>query len=257
MALTKRSKFYYDFAPTQLTNLLDFDEGSGELTATIRPTKYTATTLAIEIARAMTEVGTQEYFVSFNRVQRKYTISADASFSLLVDSGTSAASVFPLIGFTGVDRTGLDSYQGESNAGKVFLPQFVLQDYVDFEDEVGFASSTVKKTATGRVEVVSFGQESFASFNIKYQTDYAQQVGSPIDNNPSGVNDLREFLSYAITKGDFEFMPDRDDESTFTKCLLESTPESKDGVKFKLKELYGEGNIGYFQSGKLTLRKVD
>jgi hypothetical protein len=24
-----------------------------------------------------------------------------------------------------------------------------------------------------------------------------------------------------------------------------------------LKELYGEGNIGYFQSGKLTLRKVD
>ena len=256
MTIKTRSKFYYDFQPTNASNLLDFNEGSGQITATIRAAGYTATDLATEVARALTDAGTQEYFVSFNRSNRTYTISSSGSFDLLISSGTSAASGYQLLGFTGADVTGASSYTSNVSAGKVFLPQFVLQEYVDFQDNEGFASSTVKKTATGDVEVVSFGQESFASFNIKYQTDIEQGFGSPIENNSQGVSDLREFLRYAINKNDFEFMPDRDDSNTFVECLLESTPESRDGVRFKLKELFGEGNIGYFQSGKLTLRKV-
>ncbi len=256
MGLFTKSKFYYDFAPTNQSNLLDFNEGSGQVTANIRAAKYTPTNLAVEIARAMTEAGTQEYVVTFNRTNRTYNITGlDFNFELLVDSGTSAASIYSLIGFTGADRTGTDSYQGDSSAGKVFIPQFFLQEYVDFEDDEGFASSTVKQTATGDVEVVSFGQESFASFNIKYQSDLQQAVGSPIDNSQTGVSDLREFLRYAITKGEFEIMPDRDDVDNFTACLLESTPESRDGTRFRIKELFGEGILGYYQTGRLTLRK--
>lgn len=255
MTVKTKSKFYYDFIADNTKTDLIFNEGAGELTATIRVSQYSPSKLATEVARAFTEAGTQDYFCTFNRIERTFTLDAVANFDLLISSGVTASSAFSLIGFTGSDLTGSNSYQGDI-AGKAFLPQFILQNFVDFQDNEGFASATVKKTAQGQVEVVSFGNESFAELNIMYQTDIAQAVGAPIDNDPAGVENLREFMRYCIKKAPIEFMPDRDDSDTFTECILESTTASKDGVAFKLKELYGKGLIDWFESGTIKLRKL-
>ena len=51
-------------------------------------------------------------------------------------------------------------------------------------------------------------------------------------------------------------MPDRDTPSTFTKCILESTPADKNGTGFRLRELYSSGLTNYFESGTLKFREV-
>jgi len=63
-------------------------------------------------------------------------------------------------------------------------------------------------------------------------------------------------MRYAIKKGPIEFMKDRDDVDSFQNCMLEKTGASRDGVAFKLKELYGKGLVGYFESGPITLRRL-
>ncbi len=252
-----KSKFYYDYVITDANNILAFNEGSGELVATINTTSYTPTDLAIEVTRAMNVSGTQTYSCVFDRNTRLFTISALTNFDLLVSSGTSVNKIFSILGFTGGDLTSQNSYLSDTATGKVFMPQFFLQSYIDFEDQQQYASGTVKKTATGEVEVISFGNENFADFNIIYQTDRPQMTGSPIDNDSSGVANLRSFMRYAISKGPFEFMPDRATPSTFTKVLLEKTPESNDGIAYRLKELYGQGLPEYFETGTIKLRKLD
>ena len=93
-------------------------------------------------------------------------------------------------------------------------------------------------------------------FDIKYSTDIGQPKISPIEDNPAGVSDLREFMRYAITKGNFEMMPDRGDVNVFFEVLLEKTAASKDGLGYRLKELYNKNLTGYFDTGKVTLRKI-
>jgi hypothetical protein len=63
-------------------------------------------------------------------------------------------------------------------------------------------------------------------------------------------------MTYAITKGPFEFMPDRDDPATFDEVLLEKTRRSKNGTGFIIYELDTKGLPNYFESKKLTLRKL-
>lgn len=256
MTIYTRSKFYYDYIITDANNILAFNDGGGEVEAVLGFGQYTPTDLAIEVARAMNVVGLQSYNCSFNRQSRLFTISSISNFSLLIQTGVNVNKVFSTLGFTGSDLSSSTSYTSSNVTGKAFLPQYLLQEYVDFEDQQQFASGTVKKTATGEVEVVSFGQENFSDFNITYATNEVMQQGSPIENDQSGVENLRDFMKYAIKKGPFEFMPDRDNENTFTKALLEKTPESTDGIAYKLKELYGKGLVGYFETGIIKLRKL-
>lgn len=256
MSITTRSMFYYDYVITLDNQDLTFNEGATDLVAEIGIKSYTPTQLETEIARAMTEAGTQDYFCSFDRATRYFEISAAANFSLLITSGASGSPIFALIGFTGADLTGLDTYESDSVTGSIFKPQFYLQDYIDFEDNEGLSFATTKKTASGEVEVVGFGSESFAEFKLMYQTDIVQGDSTPIETNASGVSDLREFMRYGITKGPIEFMTDRDTPATYTTCLLEKTSSNSKGISFKLLEMYGKGLLGYFESGKITLRKL-
>jgi hypothetical protein len=39
--------------------------------------------------------------------------------------------------------------------------------------------------------------------------------------------------------------------------MLESTPEDAKGLKYKLKELYGQGLPGYFETGVLKFRVLE
>lgn len=258
MALSTFSCFYYGFEITSTNNLLNFSEGGSELTAELAVGSYSLTDILDVVVSALNNAGALVYSATVNRTTRIITISASGNFELLTSTGSQIAnSPFSLLGFTGSDRTGDDSYAGNVAAGYIFEPQFELQEYVPIENWTGAALASVNKSASGRVEVVKFGNESFMQCNVKYVTNVAQTDQTIIKNDSSAVANLLQFMNYAITKGPMEFMPNISDRAAFIKVLLESTPDSKEGVSFKLKEMYGDGLPGWFETGTMKFRLVE
>ncbi len=258
MSLSTFSLFYFNFEINEDFRYINFDEGSGELTATIELGAYTATEIANQVASAMNAVGTYAYTVVFNRDSRSFTIaSLSGSFDLLVSTGSSAASAFSVIGFEGSDRTGTNTYTG-GESGDFYEPQFILQDYVPSENFQGSIAQTVIITASGQVEVVRFGVEKFIQMNIKYINNKADASDSKIFKyNPTGLEDAQRFMQYLMTKKPVEFMANIGSRNTFQQVLLESTPTEKDGTGYQLKELYDKGLPNFFETGKLVFRVIE
>lgn len=255
--LTTFSKFYYGFEVTSENFNLPFSEGGGELNAEVRVGSFTLTQMASELETALNNEGFLNYTVTVNRTTRVFTIAASGNFQLLPVTGTLAStSVYSLVGFT-TDRTGAATYAGNTAGGFVWSPQFRAQNYIPMEHWTGAALATVNKAASGRVEVIKFGNESFMQASFMYITDIAQTDEDVIKNDANAVDNVLSFLRYAITKGPMEFMPDADDPSEFYNVLLESTPDSKDGVSFRLLELYDKGLPGWYETGTLKFRQVE
>jgi len=255
LSLTTYSKFYYGYEITPTNTLVNFSEGAGELTATMGIGSYSFTEFAVTLQTALNTAGALTYTVTANRTARTLTIAASGTFSLLALTGSqTSAGPWVIIGFA-ADQTGTNTYTGTA-AGSSYSPQFILQDHIATTDWKQAAQSTVNKTASGRVELVKFGDERFMQANIMWVTNIAQPSG-PITNNASGVAQLRAFLDFAITKAPLEFMANTAAPATFEKMILDSTALSKDGVGYKLKELYDKGLPGYFESGVLVFRVVE
>jgi hypothetical protein len=251
------SKFYYINEVTLDNLFLNFNEGSGELTAEVAIGDYTPQNLPLAIQTALNDAGLLNYTVTFNRNDRSYTIAANGNFDLLITSGTNVgADIFGLIGFTGPDLTGANTYTGNP-AADYYEPQYKLQSYVDSEDLQKAIKPSVNKSASGVIEVVKFGNEKFFEFNIVFITDIDQGQIGPIKTNLNGVNDARRFLKFCVSKNKLEFIPDLNDVNTFYDVILESTEEDKDGTGYRLKELYDKGAPGYFETGKLVFRLVE
>jgi len=92
---------------------IDFDEGGGELNATIASGTFTASTLATAIKTALEAAGAETYTITFSLVTGKWTIATGgATLSLLWDTGTNTAtSVGASIGFdVSSDDTGSLTY---------------------------------------------------------------------------------------------------------------------------------------------------
>ena len=254
--LNTRSSFIYGYTIGSASFSIDLNEGAGELQANIGIGSYTFQELANELSRALNLVGGQEYTITINRTTRTFTIAAPGNFTLLVTTGTRAgSSAYGVLGFTS-NKTGSNSYTSDVSTGTEFRPQFLLQDYVDFEDNQSAQAASVSVTAGNLVQVVSFGTEKIAELNIKYQTN---QLGSSnfIEADASGVENLRAFMVFATQKNRMEFFKDRDDKSTPIKVVLESTPTNSNGVGFKLREVSSIGiGSGWFETGLLKLRQV-
>lgn len=238
--------------------MIDFDEGAGELTAELDLGSYTPTELAAEVERKMNFVGGQPYNVSFSRSTLKLTISAGNSFTLLVETGTNAANgAFSTLGYaTGADLSG-SSITASNDLCTVYKPQFYLQAFVDPSHEVAQLHATVNETITGRQELITYGDLGTMRCNITFITDIAQPSNGPIESNPSGVADALRFLRWITRKNKTEFIPDRADVETFYNIVLDSSVASKDGTKFRLRELYDKGLTGYYETETLIFRKVD
>lgn len=259
MSLSTHSKFYYGHLVTSDNYQLNFDEGSGELTAELRFGSYTATEFASEIKRAMDAAGDETYTVTFDRDTRLITISGTAPFDLLTQTGTQfGTSPWDLMGFdTSADHTGLSSYDGETESGEMYQTQFILQSYVGPEDLQRSVDSTIHESASGEVQVFSFGVVKFIEMNFRFVTN--QDVGDSgwIRNDPAGVEKLQAFMQFLVKKARLEFMPDEDDTATFIKVMLESTPEDQNGVGYRLNELYGQGLPNFFETGTLRFRVLE
>ncbi len=257
MSLRTYSKIYYGFDVTAENLYLDFQESAGLLFATLSIRSYSMTDFASEVARALNAAGLLVYTVTVNRSTRVMTVSATGTFKLLVTSGAhGGSSVFGTMGFTGADKTGTTTYTGGAATGSVYSYQFISQSHVDSDDDESAAYGTVNKSASGKVEVVSFGTENFIESAITYATDINVGTGSPVKYNPQGHSDLIALMRYLRTKGPFEFMPDEDTPNEFQTCLLESSPEDVNGLKYRLKEMYGKNLPGFFETGTLRFRVI-
>lgn len=256
MAIQTRSQFYYIDAISADNYAVDFDEGATQLQASLNFGSYSHSELIVELERALNEAGGQEYTVTMDRTTRQTTISATLNFSILCQTGARLGiTAWTLLGFTGADKTGSNSYTG-SSVGGVYRPQFWLQKYIPSSNIQRKTSASVSKASSGFVQVVSFGSEFFMECEINYITDTAQSSGSPIESNATGYQDAIDFLVAITNKVTIEFMADRSIPASFEKFILERTEDSQDGTGFKLVELLDRNVPDYYRTGKLQFRKV-
>jgi hypothetical protein len=257
MSLSTFSVFYYGFTVDADNYQLDFNEGGSELTAELNFGDYSFTDYLTELKRALDAAGALTYTVTANRTTRAITVAASGTYSLLVSTGTHGVNAFTMMGFTGSDRTATNTYTGNTTAGSAYTPQYKLQSYIPPENYKKKRNVTVHETARGLVELVSFGSLSMIDMNIRFATDIFQHSSGPITNNASGVSDLNDFMTYLITKGSVEFMPDVGARDTYYKLILESTAEDSKGTGYKLKERFDLGIPGYYDTENLTFRVIE
>jgi hypothetical protein len=259
MALNTFSSFYYGFTVDSTNNLMDLSEigGTSGLQAVINTGSYTLTDFLVAVKTALDAAGTGTYALSVARDTRLITVDGPTGgFSLLTNSGSgTGSSPWGLMGFsTASDQTGATGYTGGSAAGFEYQPQFRLQDYVSGDDWEELVDVNVIESANGDIETFAFGTRNFIQANISYANNYTQSNTSVIKNNATGVEALRQFMVDVTKKRPFEFIPDISQASTYQEVLLESTPQSKDGTGFRLKEMYSRGMPGYYETGTIRLR---
>lgn len=258
MALSTFSTFYFGHEINSQNLNLPFNEGSGEVNAQLSIKSYSLSEFVTELQSALNTASTTVNFtVSVNRTTRLITISGDASFDLLIGTGsTTGSSVFELAGFTGSsDLTGLSSYTGDSGSGFRYDPQFILQSFVDKEDFQEFIDPSINESSSGVLEIIRFGTRQFYEFDIKFITNLAMD-GKVIKNNPNGLDDAREFLQSITKRTRFEFMKNINSPNTFDKVVLESISGNQTATGYKLKELFNQNLPNIYETGILKLRVV-
>lgn len=249
-----KSSFWYGIEVTELTNHLIFQDNGPLIDKKIVSGGYSHADFALTLETYFNSNSEIDYTVTLDRNTRFLTIATSENFNLnFADSGTTIAGV---MGFDAVNLTGQSSYTSQYPVGKIYSPQLELQSYVDFEDFEDNNKASVNVSASGVTEVVTFSSSRFMECNIKYVNNYEQRTDSPLDNDPQGIENLRDFMSYIIKKENIEFFADRDNLNSFKKVFLEKTPRSSKGTGYKLKELYSKGLNGYYETGVLTFKEV-
>lgn len=246
-----RSIFFYGYEITADNSKFYFNEGSGTISFDIPPRSYSLETLRSELLTLLNSNGDNTYSVTVNRSTRRFTISADATFDLLPSESTENA--FSVLGFTS-DKTGLLTYESDETTGSVYKPQFPLERYVPFEDNVQQIKGAVAEAPSGFTQSTSFGFNKFMECDFKFIGDITQK-GLPVEQNPNGRQDARDFLDYCITKGDLEFMYDRDDLDTFHVCVLERVSGDSKGLGYKLRPI--QQSTKYFEMRGLVFRELN
>ena len=259
MTIKTKSVFYYVDGITSENNLMNFIEptqANVELTANFLVGTYSMSQLATEVQRGMNDIGDNTYTVSFDRDSRILTITGDAQFNLLVTTGSNIGkSIWSLIGFN-TEKTGLLTYDGDLAFGNEYSPQHPFQDYKGFENSVEGIKPAINESASGVIEVITFGTRSFMECNIKWITNRTRVKDSFIGNNSTALEDIRDFLDFAITKQNLEFMASKSDRSNFDIVLLESTRKSRNGTGYELKEMMRQNLDEYYETQTMKFRKV-
>lgn len=261
MALKQYSAFIYGHTITASNKFLNFIEptiDNIELTAELSIGAYSIQKYIEILSTALNEAGNQEYTVTLDRTNgaNLITISAPSQFSLLVNSGSnSSSSNYALAGFTGSDRVGATSYQGDSRSGSVYITQTPIQNFSNFEDNKEKAEASVKSTANGIVEVISFETLERMKADLPLITNYIPQKF--IRETATGIEEARAFMDYAITKAPVQFVQSIDDYNTAISCILDSTSRSRSGVGYELRERVRDSLAGYYQLNGLQFLKVE
>lgn len=246
-------KFFYGTTVTRFNWSIDFDEGGGELQATLNVGNYSASEYIAEVQRAMRAAGSQDYIVQLDRETGLVEISADDPFDLLALTGSrTATGAWEMLGATAGDKTGSNSYTLENHMGSVYVAQYYPKQYVKEEHSFELEDATVSTTPIGYAQVASFGDGARIPMNLTLITNLTGLKNPGFVENINGEGDFMTFIKYAMGKGRLEFMPDRDNPGEFVKCFLEATAQDRDAKKFKLQNIA----VDFYESGLLTFRKV-
>lgn len=254
-ALENHSKFYYGWQITNSNKYIDFNDGSGVKTATLKVGYYSSSELMIEIKKKMDALSSLDFSITFNRTTRKFTISSGSIFSLLFSTGPNAAqSTSILLGYTATDKTSSSSYLSENVSGFEYKTQFYIQSYKDTSTNRKAIDGTVNKSASGAIEVIKFGNERFMEGEFLFITNIIQESISIIRTNNQGREDFIQFIEWCTEKAPIEFIKNENDPSTFQTLVLESTPSDSKGLDYDLIEMYDRGLAQYYRSGVLKFR---
>lgn len=259
--LNTHSLFRYGQTITNNNYIFSIDEGGGEILVELRTGAYTLTTLSIELSRALNEFTTidNNYETSVDYLEGKITVSGDASFSILLNtSSVLAITAFSTLGFTDFtsDLSGLNTYKSDSRSGFVYNTQFKLQGYSPLEDNESLAQASINIPASGNFEeVITYGTERINDMTLTNVTNELQPNHSPIRNNPSGVDDLRNLLRHLINKYPVEFCEDESNPELFQKLILARSQGNSKGTGYKIKELVNNNRARYYEI-KIGLREV-
>lgn len=256
MALETRPEFFW-FTPITIENYyLDFAEGGPTLFAQLTIGAKTPREVVEATATAMNAAGGQTYTVTLDRNTRLVTISAPGNFELYPDTGShNATTMLKELGFT-TDRSGSNSYVADTQMGFTFRPQFLIQNFTPFENLEESTASVVNESAKGIIEVFKFGQRNFMRLRMLFVTDLDMGEGNIIETQASALANMRTYLQFATTKSPHDFVPNRSSPSIFTEMLLESTPRSKKGTGFEIREMTDRNLANYYDSGLLTYRRL-
>lgn len=261
MAKKVFSSFWYGHVVTAENRYLDFIEDGDSLprVAILNIKSYSASDFVLEVARAMSEAGSQDYTCVFDRETRLATISAeDKSFTLLTSTGeNSEQSIFPLLGFSNIaDFENALEFEGDIASGKVFRPQMWLQGYTPFENWIEHIGASVVTLSTGRKIGSSFGTIRKMECSLDLVTDLAIGVSQGIETQAGAIANLRDFLSAITSLQVVEFMEDRDDVATYVRCQCDGVPGYNDGMGFKLVEKFKEKLPDFFQFGPIVFTEL-
>ena len=256
-ALENHSKFYYGWQITNSNKYIDFNDGSGVQTATLKLGYYSSTDLTIEIKKKMDALSSLDFAISFNRTTRKFTISSTSNFSLLFATGPNAAqSTSSLLGYSATDKTSASSYLAESVSGFEYSTQFYIQSYKDTSTNRKAIDGIVNESASGDIEVIKFGNKRFMEGEFLFITNIIQESISIIRTNSTGREDFIQFIEWCTEKAPVEFIKNENDPSTFQTLVLESTPSDGKGLDYDLIEMYDRGLAQYYRSGVLKFRLI-
>jgi len=256
--IKSKSQFFYGIEIDQNNKYLDFQEGTNPpLVAELKLGLYSPQQFANELSIAMNLVGDGEYVWTFDRVNKKLTVTADITFSLLTFTGPNALNgLWSVIGITGADKTGAFTYTATGICGKTFRPQFLLQGYMSTGQNKAPVESSLNITGSGKRELVRFGTEQLMECSIPYITNIYQPIGGPIEYNPNGFENSVDLMEFLIRGGNVEFMADRTLPNDYEILQLKSTSESDTGISYRVEEMQDMGLQNYFRINKLTFRKI-
>tara|TARA_R110000868_G_C10972634_1_gene770641 strand:+ start:22527 stop:23309 length:783 start_codon:yes stop_codon:yes gene_type:complete len=259
MALNKYSAFYYGHTITKSNKYLNLGEAyidANQRLAVLPIGSFTLTEFGNRVAAAMNTAGNQVYTVVLDRNTRKFTISAPNNFELLIDTGDQkAVSIFSLLGFTGSDRAGSNSYTANLESGSAYITQTPLKDFSDFDKNREKAEAQVKTTPSGVTEVISYSTLEKMKCSFPLITNYVPQ--RYIRSTNTGVEEVLDFLNYAIGKAPMEFIYDYQQPNNFKPIILDKTKESSKGVGFELKERVKDSLPGYYEISGLVFLKIE
>lgn len=258
MALETHSKIYYNYKVTSENRYLDINDGTDDVTIELSLGSYSPTDLAIHISSKLNENALGDYTVVFNRLDRKFTITNTINFSLLFATGiNNAQSCAYLCGFDATDLTGASTYTSQSASGSSYSTQFYIQSYKPTSQNRRAIDGVVNKSASGKVEVVKFGNERFLEGELLFITDIIQVSTSIVRTNVNGVADYISLIEWLTEKSPVEIMIDENKPDEFQTFILESTEQDSKGLDYELIELYDRSLPLYYRSGKLKFKLLE
>lgn len=258
MALEKHSKIYFNYNVTNENKFLDLVFNGDDYAIDLNVGTYTPTQLASEIANRINTILNDDFTVTFNRVTRLFTIANNTNFDLEFATGVNnTRSIASVIGFNATDLTGANTYTSQNASGSVYSTQFYIQSYKTPSLNRKAIDGLVNKSASGKVEVVKFGNERFMEGEFLFITDICQEPSSIIRTNLNGVSDYIALIEWLTEKAPVEIMIDESKVNEFQTFILESTEQDAKGLDYELVELYDRSLPLYYRSGKLKFRLME